>query len=523
MATRRALCLAARFQCRTVLSGSPAMIQMLVPVQNTLCQVVGSSPVTPKMWQGLHTSPRWLAAPIPRVFDRTFSAAASYPGHAEIAMPSLSPTMTQGNLAKWRKQVGDPLKTGDVLCEIETDKATLEMEAMEDGFLAKLLVQEGAKDVAVGTPICVVAESADDIPAFKDYKSGGAPAKPAAKAPEKAAAPPPPPPPPPPKAAAAPAAPKPAAAAPPAAAPAAAGSRVVASPLARKLAEEKGVDLALVKGTGPNGRIVKEDVLAFLESPPPAQAAAPAAPAPAAPGPAAPAATTGYADIPVTMIRKVIASRLLQSKQTIPHYYLSSEVRLDKLNALRTELNAIQEAAKGPKLSVTDFIIKASALALMKVPAANSSWMGDFIRQYSAADISIAVQTDAGLMVPIVKDAEKKGLAGISAEVKALAEKARANKLKPQEYEGGTFTISNLGMFGVKQFAAIVNPPQACILAVGAAEKKLVPGKEDGQYDVATVMMVTLSCDHRVVDGAVGAQWLAAFKSYIEKPQTMLL
>eukprot|EP00897_Mesotaenium_endlicherianum_P009739 jgi/Mesen1/8794/ME000528S08182 len=442
---------------------------------------------------------------------RTFSAAADLPVHEEIGMPSLSPTMQQGNIAKWVKQVGDQVVAGDVLCEIETDKATLEMESMEDGYIARILHGDGAKDLPVGTPIAILVESKDDIEKFADYTPGEASAPPSPKAKEPEAAPAPPPPPPKKEEA-----PKPAAEAspPPPPSPPKAEGRIFATPAAKKLAEDNKVDLSQVQGTGPDGRIVKADIEEFVAKGP-APSAAPAAGAPSGGAAAAPLEGVGYTDIPNSQIRK--------SKQTVPHFYLSVDAKVDKLLALRAELNAIQEKNGGKRLSLNDFVVKAAAIANRKVPECNSSWTEDFIRRYDSVDVSIAVQTERGLMVPVVKNADKKGLAEISEEIKSLADKAKAGKLKPDEYEGGTFTVSNLGMFGVKSFSAIINPPQACILAVGGTEKVVVPGAILGEFGTANVMSVTLSCDHRVVDGAVGAQWVGQFKSLIEDPVTLLL
>ncbi|XP_071372087.1 dihydrolipoyllysine-residue acetyltransferase component of pyruvate dehydrogenase complex, mitochondrial isoform X1 [Centroberyx affinis] len=437
---------------------------------------------------------------------------SSYPTHLKILLPALSPTMTMGTVQRWEKKVGEKLNEGDLLAEIETDKATIGFEVQEEGYLAKIMVSEGTRDVPLGTPLCIIVEKESDIAAFNDYvETGVAEIATPPPAPAPAAAP----------AVAAPT-PVPVAAA---AAPAAARKgRVFASPLAKKLAAEKGIDLAQVSGSGPDGRVTRKDIESFV--PPkaaPAVAATPAA-APAAPTPAAPtAAPTGtFTDIPISNIRKVIAQRLMQSKQTIPHYYLSVDVNMDQVLELRKELNA-EVKAQNIKLSVNDFIIKASALACLKVPEANSSWMDTVIRQNHVVDVSVAVSTANGLITPIVFNAHTKGLAAISSDVSALAAKARDGKLQPHEFQGGTFTISNLGMFGIKNFSAIINPPQACILAVGGSEKRLLPADNEKGFDVASVMSVTLSCDHRVVDGAVGAQWLAEFRKFLEKPVTMLL
>ncbi|XP_051255914.1 dihydrolipoyllysine-residue acetyltransferase component of pyruvate dehydrogenase complex, mitochondrial [Dicentrarchus labrax] len=437
---------------------------------------------------------------------------SSYPTHLKITLPALSPTMTMGTVQRWEKKVGEKLSEGDLLAEIETDKATIGFEVQEEGYLAKIMVAEGTRDVPLGTPLCIIVEKESDIAAFKDYVETGVadvstpPPAPAPTAAPVAAAP---------------------TSAPAAAAPAASRKgRVFASPLAKKLAADKGIDLAQVSGSGPDGRITRKDIDSFV--PPkaaPAVAAAPtpaAAPAPPAPAavPAAPAGT--FTDIPISNIRKVIAQRLMQSKQTIPHYYLSVDVNMDQVLELRTELNA-EVKAQNIKLSVNDFIIKASALACLKVPECNSSWMDTVIRQNHVVDLSVAVSTASGLITPIVFNAHTKGLAAISSDVSALAAKAREGKLQPHEFQGGTFTISNLGMFGVKNFSAIINPPQACILAVGGSEKRLMPADNEKGFDVASMMSVTLSCDHRVVDGAVGAQWLAEFRKFLEKPVTMLL
>lgn len=437
---------------------------------------------------------------------------SSYPTHMKITLPALSPTMTMGTVQRWEKKVGEKLSEGDLLAEIETDKATIGFEVQEEGYLAKIMVAEGTRDVPLGTPLCIIVEKESDIAAFKDYVETGvaevstpppAPAPtPAAAAPAAAAAPSPAP------AAAAPAAPR--------------KGRVFVSPLAKKLAAEKGIDLAQISGSGPDGRITRKDIESFV--PPKAAPAVAAAPTPAAPAPAAaPAAPAGtFTDIPISNIRKVIAQRLMQSKQTIPHYYLSVDVNMDQVLELRKELNA-EVKAQNIKLSVNDFIIKASALACLKVPECNSSWMDTVIRENHVVDMSIAVSTASGLITPIVFNAHTKGLVAISSDVSALAAKARDGKLQPHEFQGGTFTISNLGMFGIKNFSAIINPPQACILAVGGSDKRLVPADNEKGFDVASMMSVTLSCDHRVVDGAVGAQWLAEFRKFLEKPVTMLL
>ncbi|XP_061818445.2 dihydrolipoyllysine-residue acetyltransferase component of pyruvate dehydrogenase complex, mitochondrial [Nerophis lumbriciformis] len=438
---------------------------------------------------------------------------SSYPTHLKITLPALSPTMTMGTVQRWEKKVGEKLNEGDLLAEIETDKATIGFEVQEEGYLAKIMVTEGTRDVPLGMPLCIIVEKESDIAAFKDYvETGVADVSTPPPAPAPAAAP----------VAAAPIPVSTPAAAPPAAMGPRKG-RVFASPLAKKLAAEKGFDLAQISGSGPDGRITRKDIETFV---PPKTA--PAAPtptvAPAAPAPAAaPAAAAGtFTDIPISNIRKVIAQRLMQSKQTIPHYYLSVDVAMDQVMELRKELNE-EVKVRSLKLSVNDFIIKASALACLKVPECNSSWMDTVIRQNHVVDVSVAVSTANGLITPIVFNAHTKGLVAISVDVSSLAAKARDGKLQPHEFQGGTFTISNLGMFGVKNFSAIINPPQSCILAVGGSEKRLMPADNERGFDVASIMSVTLSCDHRVVDGAVGAQWLAEFRKFLEKPVTMLL
>ncbi len=440
-----------------------------------------------------------------------------------ILMPALSPTMTEGTLAKWHVKEGDDVASGDVVAEIETDKATMEVEAVEEGTVGKLLIAEGTEGVAVNTPIAVLLEEGEDAAAI-----AAAPAAP-----------------PPPAAAPAPAAtgngsapaaaPAPQAASPapqPAAAPSGNGAgRTFASPLARRMAEQAGLDLGSLKGSGPHGRIIKVDIEAALAGGAPAAPAAPAPGGALVPTPAAVPATTGpsakeladllgmtYQAVANSNVRKTIARRLGEAKQTIPHFYLSIDCELDKLLAVRKELNTRGEDFK---LSVNDFVIRASALALKAVPAANASWTDAEILLYDHADVSVAVATPSGLITPVIRQAEGKGLAQISNEMKDLAGRAREGKLKPEEYQGGTFSVSNLGMFGITEFSAIINPPQGCILAVGAGQQR--PVVKDGALAVATVMTCTLSVDHRVVDGAVGAEFLAAFKKLIEDPLAMLL
>ncbi|XP_026090778.1 dihydrolipoyllysine-residue acetyltransferase component of pyruvate dehydrogenase complex, mitochondrial-like isoform X1 [Carassius auratus] len=434
---------------------------------------------------------------------------SSYPPHMKIPLPALSPTMNMGTVHRWEKKVGEKLIEGDLLVEIETDKATVGVEVMEEGYLAKILIAEGTKDIPLGTPLCIIVQKESDISAFADYSETGVDATPVA-------APPP-----------APAAPSPTPPTAPANSAAPEKGRVFASPLAKKLAAEKGIDIAQVTGTGPDGRVTWKDINSFVPlKPTPAPAAAPTPAAPKPGPPAAPAVasvpTETFSDIPISNIRRVIAQRLTQSKQTIPHYYLSIDVNMDQVLELRKELNS-ELKADNIKLSVNDFIIKASSLACLKVPEANSYWMDTVIRQNHVVDINVAVSTPMGLITPIVFNAHIKGLATISKDVAILAAKAREGKLLLHEFQGGTFTISNLGMNGIKHFSAVINPPQACILAVGGSENRLLPADNDKGFDVASMMSVTLSCDHRVVDGSVGAQWLAEFRKFLEKPYNMLL
>jgi pyruvate dehydrogenase E2 component (dihydrolipoamide acetyltransferase) len=422
-----------------------------------------------------------------------------------ILMPALSPTMTEGNLARWLKKEGDRVKAGDVIAEIETDKATMEVEAVDEGILGKIVVPDGTQGVKVNDVIAVLVDAGEAVPS-------GAPA--AAPAP----------------AAAAPAA----APAPEAAAPAAlnpqpippsGGDRVFASPLARRMAQQAGVDLARVKGSGPNGRIVKADIEAALSRGP---AAAPAAAAPAAapaPKPAAtPFSTTApHTAVPNSTMRKVIARRLSESKATIPHFYVTMDIEIDALLKLRGDLNA-RSPKDGPgayKLSVNDLVIKATAATLRRFPACNASWTEDAIIQYHDVDISVAVSIPEGLITPIVRQADRKGLAAISAEMKDLAARAKSGTLKPEDFQGGGFSISNMGMYGVSDFSAIINPPQAGILAVSAGLQK--PVVKDGALAIATVMTCTLSVDHRVIDGALAAEFMQALKRTIEDPLSLLL
>jgi pyruvate dehydrogenase E2 component (dihydrolipoyllysine-residue acetyltransferase) len=488
----------------------------------------------------------------------------------EILMPALSPTMTEGNLAKWLKKEGDEVHSGDVLAEIETDKATMEVEAADDGKIGKILVPEGTQGIKVNEPIALLLGEDEDASALEKIAKAVPGPTPAPQLPSLEDLPP------------APAAPR---------EQEHGDGRIFVSPLARRMAQQAGLDLAAIRGSGPQGRIVKSDIEAALSpsgtTPVPAAAPTPpvSRPAPAAPilskeRVAALAGNPPYTERPLNAMRRVIARRLAESKQTVPHFYLTIDCEIDALLKLRGELNAkIAIAAagsrplpnppppagegrvgasglsslpppagegrvgasglsslprpagegrvgatggeKGAGISVNDFVIRAAALALRQVPAANASWSEDAILLWDTVDIAVAVALDDGLITPIVKAADRKGLAAIANETKDLVARARAGKLKLEEFQGGTFSISNLGMYGVREFAAVINPPQGGILAVGAGEQR--PVVRNGALTVATVMSCTLSCDHRAVDGAVGAQFLAAFKGLVEDPLTMLL
>ncbi len=421
----------------------------------------------------------------------------------EILMPALSPTMTEGNLAKWTVKEGDKIKSGQVIAEIETDKATMEVEAVDEGVVGKIMVQAGTEGVKVNELIALLLEDGEDKKVLDGYKSKSETAPKASPekkddglqvADDKKLA------------------------------PSVSSSssvmshlssdRVKASPLAKRVAANEGIDIRMVSGTGPHGRIVKDDVLKSLASGGTAKGRVMRN-------------SVEFTKIPNNNMRKVIARRLTESKQTVPHFYLTVECELDKLLEIRKEINFDAEATAGKdkkpayKLSVNDFIIKATALALKKVPTANASWSDEAILQYNNVDISVAVAIDGGLITPIVKNADQKNVVAISNEMKDLAARAKTGKLAPEEFQGGGFSISNLGMFGVKQFAAIVNPPQGCILAVGAGEDRAVV--RHGKIETRNIVDLTLSVDHRVVDGAVGAQFLQALKHYIESPSLMLL
>jgi pyruvate dehydrogenase E2 component (dihydrolipoamide acetyltransferase) len=426
-----------------------------------------------------------------------------------ILMPALSPTMTEGTLARWLKKEGDTIKAGDVIAEIETDKATMEVEAVDEGVLGKILVADGAANVKVNEPIAVLVDKGEAVPSSA-----------AAPAPAPAAA------------QAAPAAAPAAAAANGHAAPAS-GERVFASPLARRMARMAGIELSALKGTGPNGRIVRADVEAAQSGGGPVHAAPAAAPVPtpavAAPPPVpaakapAPVIAAPHTVVPHSTMRKVIARRLTEAKSTIPHFYVSMDIEIDALIDLMKQLNG-KSPKEGPgvySVTINDLVIKAAAATLRQVPTVNASWTDDGMVFYDDVDISIAVSIPDGLITPIIRKADQKGLATISREMKDLAGRARAGKLKPEEFQGGGFSISNMGMFGVSAFSAIINPPQSAILAVAAGQKR--PVVKNDALAIATVMTCTLSVDHRVVDGALGATWMRAFKRVVEDPLSLLL
>jgi pyruvate dehydrogenase E2 component (dihydrolipoyllysine-residue acetyltransferase) len=425
-----------------------------------------------------------------------------------ILMPALSPTMTEGTLSRWLKKEGENVHAGDVIAEIETDKATMEVEAVDEGVLGKILIADGTQNVKVNEPIAILVDEGEAVPA-------AAPAS----APQPAAAPP--------------ASPKPstaAGAAPPKSTPQAGnghdagGERVFVSPLARRMAKQAGLDLATLKGTGPNGRIVKLDIEAALQKPTPAApepAAAAAGPAPAL-RPSVPV-TAPHRLVPHSSMRKVIARRLTEAKSTIPHFYVSMDVEIDALIRLLSDLNA-KSPKDGPDtylITINDMVIKASAATLRRVPTVNAAWTDDGMALFDDVDVSVAVAIPDGLITPIIRRADQKGLATISREMKDLAGRAREGKLKPEEFQGGGFSISNMGMFGVSEFAAIINPPQSAILAVAAGQKR--PVVKNDSLAIATVMTCTLSVDHRVVDGALGARWLREFKRIVEDPLSLLL
>ncbi|KAG9008286.1 pyruvate dehydrogenase complex dihydrolipoamide acetyltransferase component (E2) [Tulasnella sp. JGI-2019a] len=467
-----------------------------------------------------------MAAIARTVLARGLHSSARRHALSKFTMPAMSPTMQEGGIASWKKQPGEIFTAGDVILEIETDKATMDVEAQDDGIMAKIIVGDGSKGVKVGTTIAIMGEEGDDISGADALASESSPAAPKSSSDDAG------------QSKQSPTSPAlssgtdaPKSMSPQGTKDSSAagqekgkkdlskGDRIFATPIAKKIALEQGVPLSKIKGTGPEGRITREDVEKYR--PGSTTAAAESGASKASEQPVA----MDYVDTPISNMRKVIGSRLLQSKLELPHYYVTVDVDMGKANKLREVFNkSLAEKEGGAKLSVNDFIVKASAMALKDVPEVNSAWMGDTIRQYTKADISMAVSTPTGLITPIIRDVGGKGLASISSEAKALAKKARDGKLQPAEYQGGSFTISNLGMFGVSHFTAIINQPQAAILAVGATQATLAaaPHEEKG-FEVKHVMKATLSADHRIIDGAVAARWLAAFRGYLENPLSMML
>ncbi|MBJ3784356.1 pyruvate dehydrogenase complex dihydrolipoamide acetyltransferase [Devosia sediminis] len=446
----------------------------------------------------------------------------------DITMPALSPTMEEGKLAKWHVKEGDSVSSGDVIAEIETDKATMEVEAVDEGKIGKILVAEGTDNVKVNAVIAVLLQEGESADAVAAPKAEAPKAEaPKAEAPAPAAAP-------------APVATNantgssaPAKAAPAAAPTKSEGGKVFASPLARRLAKEAGIDVSAISGTGPKGRVIKSDVEAAKSGKAPLKAAAPAS-APATGGVASSGMSKNqvialyeegsYELVPNDGMRKVVAARLTESKQTVPHFYLTLDCKIDALMAAREQINAAapknKEGKPAYKLSVNDFVMKAWAIALQRVPAANATWAGDSILYHKRSDVAVAVSVPGGLFTPVVKSCDTKTLREISDEVKDLATRAKSKKLAPHEYQGGSSSVSNLGMFGIKHFAAVINPPHGTILAVGAGEERVYP--ENGQIKIGQFMTATLSCDHRAVDGALGAEVLGVFKGLIENPVMML-
>ena len=425
----------------------------------------------------------------------------------QILMPALSPTMEEGKLAKWLVKEGDKVKSGQVLAEIETDKATMEFEAVDEGRIGRILVPAGAENVKVNAPIAVLLADGEDANAVVNISAAMKSIQEAVKNEAPKAAP-----------VAAPAAKAPEAAKP---MPANDGKRIFVSPLARRIAAQKGIDLAALSGTGPRGRIVKSDIENAKPGQKPAAASVGAATGMSLPDARLYYKKENYEEIPHDGMRKTIAKRLTAAKMLIPHYYLTIDCRLDSLMLTRAKLNEAAGKNAAYKLSVNDFVVKASAMALMKCPDVNASWTEDAILRHAHADVGIAVALPFGLITPIVFKAEEKGLADISNEIKELAGRARDKKLKPSDYEGGGFSVSNLGMFGIREFTAVINPPQSAILAVGAGEQRAIV--VDGKVEVATMMTCTMSCDHRVIDGATGSRFLQVFKQFIEEPASMLL
>lgn len=493
MFSRRFTQLKSLGKCNPIVRNSPSI--MLASQRSFSTKIIGN-----KIFSFENAFQTATFSSIQTLSQSTKRNYASLPsGAAFIEMSALSPTMEKGNLISWMKKEGDKIEPGDGLCQVQTDKSTMEMEHQEEGYLAKILVPGGTDDVILGTPIAIFVEKKEDISKVASWAPSGSSDAPKSQA-SKVEAP------------STSSASSSIASSSTSSTSSSTSDRIKASPFAKKLANELNVSLKDVSGTGPEGRIIASDIKEFVPK------ATTKSTAQATPNVTA-SASQDFTDIPVTQIRKVIAERLLESKRNIPHYYLTVEIEVDELMRIRALLNKRFEK-EGVKLSVNDFILKAAALAARDVPTANSSWQGNFIRQYNNVDMSVAVQTDTGLITPIVFDCDKKGLKEISQNVKELAQKAKDGKLQPHEFQGGTFTVSNLGMYGIKEFSAIINPPQACIMAIGSAQRKVVESEQG--FKTVTTINVTLSCDHRVVDGAVGAQYLQTFTKYLSDPVNML-
>eukprot|EP00529_Nitzschia_sp_RCC80_P025313 CAMPEP_0113518012 /NCGR_PEP_ID=MMETSP0014_2-20120614/42607_1 /TAXON_ID=2857 /ORGANISM="Nitzschia sp." /LENGTH=530 /DNA_ID=CAMNT_0000415331 /DNA_START=60 /DNA_END=1652 /DNA_ORIENTATION=- /assembly_acc=CAM_ASM_000159 len=444
---------------------------------------------------------------------------STYPPHEVVGLPALSPTMEAGTIASWNKEEGESFGAGEVICSIETDKATVDFEAQDDGVIAKILIPAGPDEISVGVPIMVTVEEEDDVAAFKDFAvdaaaSAPAPAESPAPAPAPAAPPAP--------------APAPTPAAAPVTAPAPSGGRVVASPLAHMIAKDMSYDISTIPGTGPGGRVIAADVREFVPSAAAVSAEAPAsagaAPAQAAMAASPPIPGAGYTDYPLSDSAKEVAARLAQSKRNVPHYYLTVDIHMDELLNLRKELSSA--VGEDTDLGVYELVIKAAAKSMKACPSANASWMESVVRVFDSIDMNVVVGTGDNLYTPVIRDCGAKGIKSISDELTAAVDAVESGELTPDFATMGTFTIMNLGMYGIKSCAPIIREPQACALALGTLENRIVPNDEPDSeeiYKEAVMMTATLSCDHRVVDGAVGAQWLAAFKSHIEKPSTLLL
>ncbi|XP_059052599.1 dihydrolipoyllysine-residue acetyltransferase component of pyruvate dehydrogenase complex, mitochondrial isoform X2 [Achroia grisella] len=474
-------------------------------VRSNITRCISTELARRKHSNKLLSNSKCKTVPITLQWNSATRQYSSFPSHIKVNLPALSPTMESGSIISWEKKEGDKLNEGDLLCEIETDKATMGFETPEEGYLAKILIPAGTKGVPVGKLLCIIVESQADVSAFKDFKDDSE--KPAAEAPAPASAPAS-------KGPKAPAAAPVARPAPSAPAPAAEG-RVYASPMARRLAELKKIRLG-GQGSGLYGSLKSGD----LAGAPAAEADAPATVQAPTPGPGA-----SYVDIPLSGMRETIAKRLSNAKQTIPHYQLTMTVNVEKTIALRKKVNErLEEEKAGVKVSVNDFIVKAVAAACKRIPTVNSYWQDTFIRQFSNVDVSVAVATPAGLITPILFNADSRGIIDLSRSMKELAQKAKDGKLQPQEYQGGTVTVSNLGMYGITMFNAIINPPQSLILACGGLQDMVIADKSIPEgFRTAKFISFTASADHRVIDGAIGAQWMKEFRKNLEDPAYIIM